>query len=134
MVKNGMKGIFDQGEMDMHFGDKNLTIRYPNKTQDVYDVATTGGATLILTKDNVVYNVVNNIVANLKHTEAMGLATKGADKPAPDSFKSAMASNDSLSVVMWKCNGQGKEAKCNFTQSESELAIAPEDDDKCNVY
>jgi len=30
------------GEIDMIFGDKNLTIIYPNKTQDVYDVSTTG--------------------------------------------------------------------------------------------
>jgi len=31
------------GEIDMIFGAKNLTIVYPNKTQDVYDVSTTGG-------------------------------------------------------------------------------------------
>jgi hypothetical protein len=30
------------GEIDMIFGEKNLTIVYPNKTQDVYDVSTAG--------------------------------------------------------------------------------------------
>jgi len=61
----------------MIFGDKNLTIIYPNKTQDVYDVSTTGGGEMTLTKDDLKVNVAVNELANLKHTIAMGLSTFG---------------------------------------------------------
>lgn len=40
--------MFDMGELDLVFGDKNLTVKYPNRTQTIYDVATTGGGSLIL--------------------------------------------------------------------------------------
>lgn len=46
------------GEIDLVFGDKNLTVKYPNRTQDVYDVATTGGSSLILQKGNETIKVV----------------------------------------------------------------------------
>jgi hypothetical protein len=77
MVKKGMPNTFDMGEIDMIFGDKNLTVAYPNKTQDIYDVSTAGGGSMILTKDNVTINVAINELANLKHTISMGLATYG---------------------------------------------------------
>lgn len=56
------------GEMDMEFDNKNLTVIYPNGTQDVYDVATDGGASLILQKGGNVIRVVYNNLAYLKHT------------------------------------------------------------------
>ena len=67
-MKQGQPNNFDMGEMDMVFDDKNLTIIYPNGTQDVYDVATTGGASLILQKGETVIKAVNNELAMLKHT------------------------------------------------------------------
>lgn len=48
-----------------------------------------------------------------------------------------MMSNDSVSFVMWKCNGNGGGDACNFTQSENENLleeIAPRDEDACNKY
>ena len=33
MVKNHANGNFEMGEYDMHFGNTNLTLTYPNKTQ-----------------------------------------------------------------------------------------------------
>jgi len=44
MVKKLQKGEFDMGEFDMHFGDSNMTLTWPNKTQQVFDVASTGFA------------------------------------------------------------------------------------------
>lgn len=40
-VKKGMTGIFDMGEFDLIFGNNNLTVVYPNRTQIIYDVWTT---------------------------------------------------------------------------------------------
>jgi hypothetical protein len=87
MAKEGKPENFDMGEFDLIFGDKNLTVKYPNRTQEIYDVATTGGSTLILQKGNHTINIVHNVLAYLKHTQAMGLSTFGEDKPAPDSFR-----------------------------------------------
>jgi len=50
MVKKGPVGMFDMGEIDMKFGDSNLTVTYPNKTQDIYDVSTTGFGKITLKK------------------------------------------------------------------------------------
>jgi len=41
MAKKGAPPHFDMGEIDLVFGDKNLTVIYPNRTQNIYDVATT---------------------------------------------------------------------------------------------
>ena len=68
MAKDGEKNMFDMGEIDLIFGDKNLTVKYPNRTQDIYDVATTGGNSLVLQKGNSTIRVVHNILAYLKHT------------------------------------------------------------------
>jgi len=68
MAKDGEKNMFDMGEIDLVFGDKNLTVKYPNRTQDIYDVATTGGNSLVLQKGNSTIRVVHNILAYLKHT------------------------------------------------------------------
>jgi len=68
MAKKGEPNIFDMGEIDMIFGDKNLTVKYPNRTQDIYDVSSTGGDAFVLTKDNQTIRVVHNILAYLKHT------------------------------------------------------------------
>lgn len=103
-VKTGMPNNFLMGEIDMVFGDSNLTVIYPNRTQVVYDVSTTGGSYFVLTKGNDTIKVVNNLVAYLKHTVAMGLSTYGPGKDAPDSFRAGVASNKSTSAVMWKCN------------------------------
>jgi hypothetical protein len=56
------------GEIDLVFGDKNLTVKYPNRTQEIYDVATIGGSSLILQKGNHTIKVVHNVLAYLKHT------------------------------------------------------------------
>lgn len=40
-VKDHMKGNFMLGEFDLIFGDANLTVLFPNKTQKIFDVATT---------------------------------------------------------------------------------------------
>ena len=68
MAKEGEVNHFDMGEIDLIFGDKNLTVKYPNRTQNVYDVATTGGSSLILQKGNATIKVVHNVLAYLKHT------------------------------------------------------------------
>jgi hypothetical protein len=68
MAKDGEKNMFDMGEIDLVFGDKNLTVKYPNRTQVIYDVATTGGDSLILQKGNSTIRVIHNILAYLKHT------------------------------------------------------------------
>lgn len=90
MAKEGEAQNFDMGEFDLVFGDKNLTVKYPNRTQDVFDVATTGGSTLILQKAGHEIKVVHNVLAYLKHTQAAGLSTYGWDKDAPDSFRQGM--------------------------------------------
>lgn len=141
MVKKGMPNVFDMGEIDMIFGDKNLTVAYPNKTQDVYDVSTTGGGAMTLTKANLTINVAVNELANLKHTLSMGLATYGPDLDAPDSFRSAMMTNKSLSMTMWKCQDYGIDKKCSFNNTFDEVnhhrlnfRDDPPDQDACNEF
>jgi len=68
MAKKGEPKNFDMGEIDLVFGDKNLTVKYPNRTQEIYDVATIGGSSLILQKGNHTIKVVHNVLAYLKHT------------------------------------------------------------------
>ena len=136
MVKEKMKGQFVMGEFDMLFGDSNMTFTWPNKTQQVFDVATSGFAmrlTDAATGD--VYQVINNEIAYLKYTQAMGFATKGAGKPAPDSFGGAMKDTESTAFVMWKCNGH--KDKCDFSpmnEAVEELRDEPNDLDACNKY
>ena len=114
MVKEMTKGQFEMGEFDMLFGDSNLTLRWPNKTQQVFDVATSGFAMrLTEVTTGKVYQAINNEIAYLKYTTAMGFATKGAGKPAPDSFGGAMKDSESTAWVMWKCNGNKQ--KCDFS-------------------
>lgn len=107
MAKKGQAENFDMGEIDMIFGDKNLTVKYPNRTQDIYDVASTGGSTFSLTKANHTIKVVHNVLAYLKHTQAAGLSTFGPDLDAPDSFRRGMESDKALDLIMWKCNSWG---------------------------
>jgi hypothetical protein len=102
------------GEIDLIFGDKNLTVKYPNRTQDIYDVATTGGSTLILQKGNHTIKVVHNVLAYLKHTQAAGLSTFGPEQDAPDSFRRGMESEKALDLIMWKCNSWGGKGTCDF--------------------
>jgi len=105
----------------MIFGDKNLTIIYPNKTQDVYDVSTTGGVEMTLTKDDLKVNVAVNELANLKHTIAMGLSTFGPNQDAPSSFREGIITDRALSMTMWKCTSYGAgDSKCNFNRTEAE--------------
>lgn len=117
MAKEGEPKNFDMGEIDLIFGDKNLTVKYPNRTQDVYDVATTGGSTLILQKGGHTIKVVHNVLAYLKHTTAAGLSTFGPDKEAPDSFRRGMETTKALDLVMWKCNSWGGKGTCKFRNS-----------------
>lgn len=134
MVKNMTKGAFEMGEFDMLFGDSNLTLRWPNKTQQVFDVATSGFAMrLTEVTTGKVYQAINNELAYLKYTKAMGFATKGAGKPAPDSFGGAMKDTESIAFVMWKCNGQ--KDKCDFSPSQLADGLrGPNDIDSCNKY
>lgn len=69
MVKQVTKGEFVMGEFDMMFGDSNLTLRWPNQTQQIFDVATSGFS-LRLTESTTgkVYQAINNEIAYLKHT------------------------------------------------------------------
>jgi len=139
MAKEGEPKMFDMGEIDLVFGDKNLTVKYPNRTQDVYDVATTGGNSLILQKGNETIKVVNNILAYLKHTTAMGLSTYGPGKDAPDSFRVGMQSDDALSLTMWKCNSWAGNGTCTFKSVDQPVpAVEPKlkgkASDKCNEY
>jgi hypothetical protein len=143
MAKNGEKNMFDMGEIDLLFGDKNLTVKYPNRTQDIYDVATTGGSTLIIMKGNETIHIVNNVLAYLKHTTSMGLSTYGPGKSPPDSFKTGMWSDKALSMTMWKCNSWAGVSTCAFDHIAEEkpkpVAIAPPKnlekvEDECNEY
>jgi len=68
MAKKGAPNVFDMGEIDMIFGDKNLTVKYPNRTQDIYDVSSVGGSSFVLQKDNQTIRVAHNILAYMKHT------------------------------------------------------------------
>jgi len=95
------------GEIDMIFGEKNLTVVFPNRTQDVYDVSTTGGGQMTLTKDDVKINVAVTQLSNLKHTIAMGLSTFGPGQDAPGSFRQGMITEKALSMTMWKCTSFG---------------------------
>lgn len=149
MAKEGEAKNFDMGEFDLVFGDKNLTVKYPNRTQDVFDVATTGGSTLILQKGGHEIKVVHNVLAYLKHTQAAGLSTFGWDKDAPDSFRQGMETNKAADFVMWKCNTWGGSDTCKFsnkTKEEiastdlpqpTEVAVVTEGDgpdDECNSF
>jgi len=118
-VKNGMAGIFDMGEFDLIFGDKNLTMVYPNRTQVIYDVWTTTPGTFILERDGKNVTVVYSTLKNLKHTIALGLSTFGKED-APESFKQGMNSDQASSMVMWKCNAWGAD-KCKFDHVNMEL-------------
>ena len=139
MVKEKTKGNFEMGEFDMLFGDSNLTFTWPNRTQQLFDVATSGFALRLTDKvTGEVYQAINNQVAQLKHTLAMGFATKGAGKGAPDSFQGAMKDTESTAFVMWRCNTGAKSA-CDFSEGSAELvddlrADAPFDMDACNKY
>jgi len=143
MAKEGEPKMFDMGEIDLVFGDKNLTVKYPNRTQDIYDVATTGGDSLVLQKGNETIKVVHNILAYLKHTTAAGLSTFGPGKDAPDSFKAGMSSDDALSLTMWRCNSWAGAGKCDFSNTTAAAeaaaaaavpAVAVDASDKCNEY
>lgn len=48
MVKNKMTGMFDMGEYDMKFGESNLTVTFPNRTNLIFDVYSTGPGKLRL--------------------------------------------------------------------------------------
>lgn len=81
MVKEKMNGQFVMGEFDMKFGNDNMTLTWPNKTQQLFDVATTGFALRFTdVTTGKVYKAINNEIASLKYTQAMGFATKGAGK------------------------------------------------------
>jgi hypothetical protein len=101
MVKKGATGMFDMGEYDMKWGENNLTVTYPNKTNAIYDVFSLGPGKVRLSKDGQNYTITYQTLANLKHTIAMGISTFG--KTAPESFKAGMSSSKALNVVMWKC-------------------------------
>ena len=123
------------GEFDMVFGDSNLTFIWPNKTSQVFDVATTGYY-LKLT-DSISHKsflAVSNQLGYLKHTIAQGFATKMSPDSAPYSFKDAMDDHESTAFVMWKCNGINK-AQCDFsaTTTVEELRDV-RDQDACNHY
>lgn len=68
MVKEMTKGQFVMGEFDMHFADKNMTFTWPNLTQQVFDVATSGYALRLTDSDGGIYDVINNEIASLKYT------------------------------------------------------------------
>jgi len=136
MVKEKTKGQFDMGEFDMLFGDSNMTFTWPNKTQQVFDVATSGFAMRLTdVASGDVYQVINNEIAYLKHTQAMGFATKGPGKGAPDSFQGAMKDTESTAFVFWKCVGSNKDV-CDFspTAEAVEELRGPYDLDACNKY
>ena len=78
MVKDLKIGEFDIGELDMHFGPNNLTVLFANGSS----VAFTVGATpdyLILnhTQTNLSMKVLAGDLVGLRHTTAMGFATRG---------------------------------------------------------
>lgn len=58
MVKEGGLSDFDMGEFDLVFGEKNLTVNYPNRTQSIYDVSSFEGNKLILEKGDQKITVV----------------------------------------------------------------------------
>jgi hypothetical protein len=70
----------------------------------------------------------------------MGFATKGAGKPAPDSFVGAMKDTESTAWVMWRCSS-GKD-QCDFSVVGEEETLeetlielrGPNDIDGCNKY
>lgn len=113
MVKKGLVGVFDMGEFDLIFGDKNLTVVYPNRTQVIYDVHTTTPGQFVITgTDGKNITVTYSTLKNLKHTIALGLSTFGTEE-GPESFKQGMNSDKAESLVMWKCNAWGGD-KCKF--------------------
>jgi len=134
MAKYGEAKDFDMGEVDMIFGDKNLTVKYPNRTQDIYDVATTGGSILILQKNNQTIKVAHNVLAYLKHTQSAGFSSFGPGEDAPDSFKSGMDTNKALDLVMWKCNNfGGTGGSCDFSNTEQPKEGQKEIEDKSEI-
>jgi len=85
-VKKGLTGNFDMGEFDLIFGNNNLTILYPNRTQVIYSVSTTTPGKFIISREGKNITVVYSTLKNLKHTIAMGLSTYGKED-SPESFK-----------------------------------------------
>lgn len=84
---------------------------------------------------------MNNVLAYLKHTLAMGLSTFGPGKDAPYSFHEGMSSDDALSLTMWKCLSWGKNGTCEFKAKppaepvvEKKPAALKDVHDKCNEY
>jgi len=139
MVKKGQTGMFDMGEYDMKWGENNLTVTYPNKTNAIYDVFSVGPGKVKLAKDGKNYTIVYQTLSNLKHTIAIGISTFG--ETAPESFKAGMSSNHALNVVMWKCTswsgGQCKFDHIDFdieAAGKRKLAAVQENHDACNVY
>lgn len=100
MVKEGGLSNFDMGEFDLSFGERNLTVLYPNRTQSIYDVASIGDDRLILEKGEQKIMVVQNALAYLKHTVAAGFSTFESSDDIPDSDRG-------LDLVMWRCQNQG---------------------------
>lgn len=126
----GKPDDWNVGEMDLIFDKNTLTLVYPNATRESYNVATTGGGTFILEKDNVTTSYANNDLAYLRHTRVMGLSTFGPGQPAPASFKAGMVSNKALAEVLWRCKAGAAGADCSFNNTVS----APRDVDSCNKY
>jgi len=87
-VKDHMNGNFMLGEFDMIFGDANLTVMFPNKTQKIFDVATTPDALILidpLTQEKT--KVIVNELSYLRHTYAMAFSFKGPGMLPPASFR-----------------------------------------------
>jgi len=104
------------GEFDWKFGDNNLTITYPDHTQDVWDVSTTTPGKFILTKGDKTVVFVYETLKYLKHTISVGLSSYGKD--APESFKAGMNSNHANNFVLWKCTSWAGKA-CKFDHAEA---------------
>jgi hypothetical protein len=109
MVKEGGLSSFDMGEFDLTFGERNLTVNYPNRTQSIYDVASIEGNKLILEKGDQKIMVVQNALTYLKHTVAASLNTYRSDE-APESI----SESQSPELVIYKCHNFDGNKTCDF--------------------
>ena len=120
MVKEGDQSNFDMGEFDLMFGERNLTVKYPNRTQSIYDVASIGDDRMILQKGDQKIMLVQNALAYLKHTVAAGF-TFGADSGSPDAQGEGMKSDTTQDLVMWRCQNWGGNQTCSFGNKSHQM-------------
>lgn len=113
------------GEFDMNImnGTLKMHIGGDTKSDTECKVVTTQGGTVAIqncTDPNAVVQMNWNFadVAQLKYTNAIGFSTNGTQTPGEymGSFAEGVRRNDTLNLVMFRCNKWGDQSTCDFTQ------------------